>query len=372
MTHPLFLYGTLRHLPLLETLIGGVASVRPAVLPGHRVVRWPDVENPYLEEHGGAEAPGLLLDGLSALQRARLDLYEVPFGYFPQVRSVQVEGRMEEAAVYYPDASVPRSDQLWSLEAWASRWGDVAVEVARELALYDPPLQAEPLTRQWGMILSRAESRVRAAQGAGPATLRYDPKPADFDWQPLGAPPGQFFRLGRMELSHRQFDGTRSDRMVREVLVGVDAVLVVPYDAARERVLLVEQFRPGPAWRHDPNPWSLEPVAGIVDGGETPEEAAAREGQEEARVGFTRLERMFSMYPSPGSSTDHFFCFAGLADLPSLAPGFGGLAEEHEDLRLHVMDLRDALALVESGEANTGPLIAMLLWIDRHKARLAG
>lgn len=371
MTRPLFLYGTLRHLPLLQTLIGGPADVRPAILPEHRVVRWPEAENPYLEAHAGSFAEGLLLRGLTEDQRHRLDMYEVPFGYLAETRSVMCGDADLPADVYFPDATVPRSDRLWSLAAWEAEHAAVAVQVAEELAAYDPALQADEMRRHWGMIQARAQSRVRAASAGARAELRHSAGSDDHSWHRIGPPLGEFFRLGRMALRHRRFDGTSSEEIIREVLVGVDAALVLPYDARRDRVMLIEQFRPGPAWRHDPNPWALEPVAGIVDGGETPEDAARREGREEAGVEMDRLERMFSMYPSPGSSTDHFHCYLGHADLSDLSIGYGGLADENEDLRLHVLPLDEAIALTETGEAQTGPLIAMLLWTARHRARLA-
>ncbi|MCB2157335.1 MAG: NUDIX domain-containing protein, partial [Rhodobacteraceae bacterium] len=45
----------------------------------------------------------------------------------------------------------------------------------------------------------------------------------------------------------------------------------------RDRVLLIEQFRMGPYARGDAEPWLIEAIAGRVDPGETPEDAARRE-----------------------------------------------------------------------------------------------
>jgi ADP-ribose pyrophosphatase len=77
---------------------------------------------------------------------------------------------------------------------------------------------------------------------------------------------------------------------------------------------------------------------------------------------------MFRGYASPGNATDHFTAYLGLCDLPDGYATSGGLEEEHEDLRLHVLSFTDAFALVETGEANAMPLIAMLLWLDRWRA----
>ncbi len=366
----LFIYGTLRHVPLLTALIGGRVGARAAVLHDHRVVSWPGVHNPYLERYAGEMAQGLVLETLNDDQRRALDSYEVPFGYFPQDVEVTLEdGTAVRAAVYYPDPNVERTNTLWDLGTWAAAHADVAVAAATEIAAHDPPLGPEQLQAQWHMIQARAHSRVRAASEPGVSTLRHGAS-ADVVIAPNGPITGRFFKLAAMTAQYPQFDGSLSEPLVRETLVGVDAALILPFDVRRGRVLLVEQFRAGLARRGDPVPWSLEPMAGIIDAGETPEQAAKREGFEEAGLRMTQVERMFQMYPSPGSSTDCFYCFLGHADLPSLVVGHGGLADEHEDLRLHVMDLEDAITLTETGEANAGPLIAMLLWLARHRERL--
>jgi nudix-type nucleoside diphosphatase (YffH/AdpP family) len=124
--------------------------------------------------------------------------------------------------------------------------------------------------------------------------------------------------------------------------------------------------------RGSPNPWALEPIAGMVDAGETPEQAALRESEEEAGLTGAVLEKMFSYYPSTGSSTDYFFCYAGICDLPEPTTYTGGLATESEDLRLHVLTFDDAFALIGSGEADNAALVSMLLWLAQNRTRLRG
>jgi len=142
-----------------------------------------------------------------------------------------------------------------------------------------------------------------------------------------------------------------------------------PISTSRGHVMLIEQMRPGLLRRGAGNPWSLEPVAGIVDAGETPEQAARRETAEEAGLELAELRQMFGIYPSPGSTTDHFYCYLGIADLPKTTASLGGLAHEGEDLRRHVLPLAEALELIETGEGNAGPLVAMLLWCEVQRAR---
>ena len=68
----------------------------------------------------------------------------------------------------------------------------------------------------------------------------------------------------------RGYDGTPNPEIRREAYLAFDAALVLPYDPARDLVLLIEQLRYGPLWRGDPEPYTFEPVAGLIDAGESP------------------------------------------------------------------------------------------------------
>lgn len=220
------------------------------------------------------------------------------------------------------------------------------------------------------MILARAEARIAARSTPAPVTLRSDTPRAAVTEQGCEITHDGFFLTRRYRLRHPRFDGGQSPQVSREVFVATDAALVLPYDPARDRVLLVEQFRMGPYGRGDPFPWLLEPVAGRVDGGETPEETARRECIEEAGLTLRALEKISSHYCTPGYSTEFFHLFLGLCDLPEMRQGRGGLATENEDIRTHVIGFERAMDLVTSGEANNGPLVLGLLWLARERARL--
>jgi nudix-type nucleoside diphosphatase (YffH/AdpP family) len=149
-----------------------------------------------------------------------------------------------------------------------------------------------------------------------------------------------------------------------------DAVTVLPWDPVRDRVLVVEQFRAGCWMRGDANPWSIEPVAGRIDGGETPEEAARRETREEAGLALHELLPVGTYYPSPAAVTEYLYSYVALADLPDGAAGVGGAEEEAEDIRGHVIAFETLMELIDSGEVANGPLILTALWLSRHRERL--
>lgn len=365
----LFVYGTLMHPRVFELVAGpGGGTMQEAILPGHVVYRVAGSELPMLVAEAGGRAKGHLWSHLSPAQLARLDAYEVPFGYHPRQETVLLADKSAVSAqVYEPPSHQVPTLEPWNIHRWEHAWGEMTIEANTELASYDPPLTAEELSARWEMIWHRAEARVRGRHSHAPATLREGLLPADIRSLTMA---GDFFRFRQVELIHTRFDGETTGPLRREAFIGVDAALVLPYDPLTDRVLLIEQIRVGPLLRSDANPHMLEPVAGIVDVLETPVEAALRETEEEAGISEIELQPMFGFYPSPGASTDYFHCFIGLADLGEDRSFTGGQAEEHEDLRVHVLPRERAMALIDSGEIATGPLITMLLWLDRNRLSL--
>ncbi|MFB9150235.1 NUDIX domain-containing protein [Roseovarius ramblicola] len=228
----------------------------------------------------------------------------------------------------------------------------------------------EEMAARRAMILSRARARMAARAAPAPADLRSDTGRDAVTVTSDEITHDGFFLTRRYALRHPRFDGGQSAEVAREVFVATDAALVLPYDPVRDRVLLVEQFRMGPFGRGDPRPWTLEPVAGRIDGGESPEACARRECEEEAGLAIRRLETISSHYCTPGYSTEFFHIFIGLCDLPEARQGRGGLPSEHEDIRTHVIGFDRAMGLIDSGEANNGPLVLCLLWLARERARL--
>lgn len=370
----LFLYGTLQHPEVFAQIAGpgeGRAKRVVARLADHAVDRVDGSALPMLIRRPGSVADGVVWFGLTDRQRARLDLYEIAFGYALEEVTVAVEGQgLVTALAYYPPPGQVSAGEPWSLDHWSRHHAEVAVLTAKELDDHAPPLSAEEMVRQWPMNAARAHAVARARATVPVATVRHAPAEGDHQWTPTRPLAGNFFKLAALDITHRRFDGGMAEGLQREVLLGVDAALVLPYDPRRDLVLMVEQFRSGPARRGDRNPWSLEPVAGIVDAGETPEEAARRETAEEAGLTVTDLHKMFAFYPSPGSSTDYFHCYAAIADLPDHHATRGGLADEAEDIRIHVLPRAAALSLIATGEITAGPLIAMLYWLDRHRDAL--
>jgi hypothetical protein len=86
------------------------------------------------------------------------------------------------------------------------------------------------------------------------------------------------------------------------------------YDPARDRVVLLEQFRVG-ALEFPGGPWLLEIVAGIMDDpDETTEEVARRETVEEAGCEILELIPICHYLVSPGGTSESITLFCGRVD----------------------------------------------------------
>lgn len=370
----LFLYGTLRHGPLLATVLGGAPSAArliPARLPGW-TVSWVRVEGfPMLHADPAGQAEGMVLCDVTEAERARLNFYEGGFDYALRDIRVETEAGPRSAAVYLPAEGRWTPGAPWTLADWVDRHGEMTLRAAREVMERYPDAAPQEIAALFPWIRARAWSRMLAQRGA-PATLRRDDGP---DAMELDAQPGGFdgfFRLRRFDIAYRRFDGAMSDRISREVFVAFDAALVLPYDPVRDQILLIEQLRYGPLWRDDPAPWVLEPIAGLVDAGEAPADCARREAEEEAELLLGDLVPMMKIYASPGYSTEFFHCYLALCDLGDRRGGLAGLDGESEDIRNHVLSFDRAMALLDSGEINVGPLSAMLLWLARKRDDFRG
>lgn len=371
----LFFYGTLCHVPLLETVLGveeGALEPRlsEAVLPGHRVSWVKDQPYPMIEACPGHVAKGVLLRDVSDAEEASLTYYEGAFSYHLSEVRVSAGGTEQAATCFYPMSQTQQRGADWVLQDWVRIWGDMAVGAARDVMVRRTRYDAETAAGLRPFLMARHWARMMARRGESPAAVRRAPDAGDVTVRERRQGYRGFFELAEFTFDHRRFDGTRAPTLAREAFLAFDAALVLPYDPVLDKLLLIEQLRLGPLWRDDPNPWVFEPIAGLVDAGEAPEETARRESIEEAGLTLGRLEKIARVYASPGYSTEYFHCFLSVTDLSSYVPSANGLDSEHEDIRSHVLDFDAAMALVNSGEINAGPLVMMLYWLANHRERL--
>jgi len=169
-----------------------------------------------------------------------------------------------------------------------------------------------------------------------------------------------FFKLDRYDIEHESFEGGTLE-IQREHLERGDAIAILLYDPSCDEVLLIEQFRIGPAVRED-GAWLIEVVAGMIDEGESPEVAASREAVEEAGYEPYRIEHLGRYYSTPGGSSERIDLYLGLVDRSKPVGEGGGMKHEHEDIRPFWVSREEALSWIDSGRINSGaPMLALLM-----------
>jgi len=368
----IFFYGSLRDRSLLEVVLGrdvDAADLAPARVTDHAACRITGEDYPVLLPRPGAGAEGVLFRNATAADLDRLAYFEEAEYSLVPIRIETASGHCE--AQHFRGTGKPQVlAEPWDFETWRRDCLMVAIEMAREYMHHVETLPVEEVDTIWPGIKIRALQRARA-EAAEPrlGALRTAFGAADVEVGALRRAYTSFLAVQELKLRHRRFDGGWTGELDRSVIAWGDAVTILPYDPKRDRVLLIEQFRPGPAARGDRNPWCIEVVAGRIDRLESAEATARREAREEAGLEIGRLVETGGYYPTPGLACEHLTGFVGEADLLGEG-GLHGLADEHEDIRTIVLGFDAAMAAVAAGAVNTGPALVALLWLAAHRDRL--
>jgi ADP-ribose diphosphatase len=185
---------------------------------------------------------------------------------------------------------------------------------------------------------------------------------------------GKLFRIVRAKLQYQRFDGAMSAPVTRISFERGDSVGVLLYDPSEDTAVLVSQFRYpvysglSPAAREGDGArqaWLLEIVAGVQDAGRTIVDVANKELLEEAGYRVTGpLERITTIYPSPGGSSERIHLFLGEVDQQRGRVGRGGgVVAEGEDTQVVVVPFREVLAMVARGDICDAKTIIALQYL---------
>ena len=178
-----------------------------------------------------------------------------------------------------------------------------------------------------------------------------------------------WYVLRRATFEQRQPDGTWR-REQREAYDRGNGVCALLHDPDRDTVLLVRQYR-APAHLNDhPDGMLLELPAGLIDAGEDAAEAIRRELIEEVGHDVADLRRLWTLYMSPGSVTEHVTFFLGTYGAQTRV-GAGGGAHEHdhtEHVAVVELTVEDALTMIVAGEIADAKTVLAI----EHLARTTG
>lgn len=171
------------------------------------------------------------------------------------------------------------------------------------------------------------------------------------------------FKVLDQKLKFRMFSGGWSQIIKRERVIQREAVVVLLYHPEEDAVLLVEQFRTGTMGHDDLNSsWLLEPVAGLIEVGDSVEETAKREVEEEAGCVVLDLIPMCQYLASPGMSNERVHVLCGRINSYNLN-SIHGLLSESEDIKVHILPVKEAFNLLENNQIIAASSIIALQWL---------
>lgn len=211
------------------------------------------------------------------------------------------------------------------------------------------------------------DSRPVSAAGT-PAPFGSAPAPTGVELLGRTSLSNRYLQVDALSLRVERFDGDTGPEIRREIVHRGHAAALLPYDPERDRVVLLQQFRPG-LWDAGQPAWDIEIVAGIVDGGDTPEATVLRECQEECGLEARDLVHLACYFPSPGFSTETISLFLGRVD-SALAGGLFGVPEEGEDIRAFTVDAAEFVRAALAGATRNATALIAAQWLALNHAAL--
>ena len=178
-----------------------------------------------------------------------------------------------------------------------------------------------------------------------------------------------FFKVEEAHLSFEQFDGHMSPVVRRLNLERGDSVSVLVFNQTTDKLILVSQFRYATYPKTDG--WTIEAIAGMVDAGETPEQAAKREVDEETGLSIDTFEHIATFYPSPGGSSEQIFLYySEVSGDKARYKETGGILSKGEDVKAVEITLPEALAKIKTGEIADAKTIIGVYWLENRQSNV--
>ena len=172
-----------------------------------------------------------------------------------------------------------------------------------------------------------------------------------------------FLKIDEMTVAFQQTDGQMSPHRRVLVLERGDAVAALLFDRGRGEVIAIEQFRAPTLGKGQGGGWLLEAAAGMLEPGETPEQALAREVHEETGYEVSRLTPVATFFSSPGGSSERIFLYCAEVTAAQQVGAGGGVAGEGENIRLVRLGLAELRRRLDALEFEDPKLIIAGQWL---------
>ncbi len=183
-----------------------------------------------------------------------------------------------------------------------------------------------------------------------------------------------FFKVDELIVAHERCDGRMSGDERRLVFERGDAAAVLLFDADARSVVLVEQFKPATliGRRRDdpstPDGWITELVAGMIDAGESADQAVIREAFEETGYRIDNPRLIAKFFSSPGGSSERIFLYcARVSDVQR--EGRGDNVGE-EDIKVFQLGIEDLFHRLAEGAIDDPKLAIAAYWLKANIDKL--
>ncbi|MDZ7277729.1 GDP-mannose pyrophosphatase NudK [Pantoea eucrina] len=146
-------------------------------------------------------------------------------------------------------------------------------------------------------------------------------------------------------------------RHKREVYDRGDGATILLYNRAKNSVLLIRQFRIATYLNGNASGELIETCAGLLDQ-DTPEACIRKEAIEETGYQVGEVEKLFTLYMSPGGVTEQVHFFAAEYSDAMRASAGGGV--EDEEIAVLELPFPEAMARVKDGRIRDGKAVILL------------
>jgi nudix-type nucleoside diphosphatase (YffH/AdpP family) len=167
-----------------------------------------------------------------------------------------------------------------------------------------------------------------------------------------------YFKVDGVTLTHEKFDGSWTEPVRRLNLERGQAVAVLIYLQDKESFVLVRQFRYAVHATGEQG-WIDEIVAGVLEHN-NPLDCAKRECIEETGYDIDKFEKIGYVFASPGITTERVHLYIGYCNSSDKKYVGGGLPEEHEDILIKEISVKEAYQKLIKGGFSDGKTILAL------------
>lgn len=168
-----------------------------------------------------------------------------------------------------------------------------------------------------------------------------------------------FFSLKKITLEMVNSRGDKEE-LVREVYQSTNGATALLFNRKRGTVILTNQFRLPSYLNDNPTGKLIETCAGIVEKGEDPDVAMLREIEEETGYKVEKVIKLFDLFMTPGSVTERLYFYVAEYEQADKEGEGGGLAEEHEDIKVIEMPFEEAFIKIKNGEIRDAKTVILL------------